>query len=617
MNSQNHFLNTFFILLLIAIVQGAQAQCVPDSTVPNVAGIYPDTLFDARGCEFYEENITFFLPRDTTVSVGGVNVSLPFNSFTITEVNGLPEGMDWKCDLDSLGCFYDVSPGNPSADTLGCIRIFGTPEIPGVYPISVTVIANLSIGDQEGLYEVNLKVLPCTFDSDCYEILLADNCTPTTAMFNNLVASNGIEGFEYNWELTGPDGVILNSTDENPGEIALPDGGMYMLSYDAKVDTAGFTLTEAVIKSVNCSDPLDAGDLYWRLRDSAGISIFTSDINAFSNTGNDTPLATGLDDIKLPPGRYEFEVRDRDLVGQDDGCVDGNDLASVFFEIPIDDALLVDDTLTVSDQGLEVSFVFSHPVSFFACTDSFVVNTTPVDPSIEAVDGNISCNNQQVTLMTNAMDSIQWYLDGEALAGANDVELRTNREGIYSVSTFTEAGCSASSLEQEVRAVNLFAPSVAFDSVNTLMVTNPGPYTYEWYKVPGGLVGTGVSFEIAESGNYRAITFDTVSGCRSGGSIPIRAIILNRDPLEDLINTFEVYPNPNQGNFTVELNLSRAQDLHLKVQDLLGRNMYATQIRNKQYMKENIQLPGNIPPGIYMLSLEFKEGIRHRKIIVR
>ncbi len=91
-----HFL---FIVLASLSISISQAQCVIDTLVPRVPGIYPDSIPPFTGCNYGEVDVTFVFPRDTTTTIGGQTVTVPFFSFTINGVAGLPQGMGWQCDL--------------------------------------------------------------------------------------------------------------------------------------------------------------------------------------------------------------------------------------------------------------------------------------------------------------------------------------------------------------------------------------------------------------------------------------------------------------------------------------------------------------------------------------
>ena len=77
-----------------------------------------------------------------------------------------------------------------------------------------------------------------------------------------------------------------------------------------------------------------------------------------------------------------------------------------------------------------------------------------------------------------------------------------------------------------------------------------------------------------------------------------------------------VFPNPNSGNFTLELNGSRNETISIRIYNALGDEVYA---------RENIDINGshqesinlNIEPGIYYVRIEGEELLINKKIMVQ
>lgn len=616
------FLHFLIIILFFPFSNHLFAQCDINFDVPNAGGIYPDTLFNAQGCEFYEETITFVLPRDTTVEIiPGQEVTIPFNSFTVANIAGLPEGMDWICNKDTVGCVYDVSPENTSPDTLGCVRIFGTPETPGFYPIAVEIIANLpGLGDQPAQFDISLTVTPCVVNSDCYTFELSDICTPSTLSLSNNVMSQGQAGFSYVWEIEGPNGYSFRSEDENPNAHILEEGGSYVIAYSAQVDTVGDVITEAIIEAADCRDLIDAGDIYWILKDSAGNEFFNTSASPLNNASNDVPIVTNLTDTVLPEGVYEFQVWDNDdniFDRNDDGCADSNDESAVSFSIPLPDSLMSGDTLKLTNQGLSVSLIFARPISFFSCTDTFSLSASPTTPEIAFSGDLVICENDSTVLETTSSDSLQWFRDGEPLGIGSVNRLVVTEPGVYHVQAIKPITlCTATSQEVEVTQVIVPAPEIEFSrDDSTLLIVNPNiDYVYEWFKA-GESIGMGVSLDIDASGDFTAIAIDPGSGCNSGESETLNAIVLDREI--EIVQDWKVYPNPTNGLVTLDLRLFQPQRIQLNISDLYGRVVY--QHKSQHILSElnkEISL-AHLSKGIYLLNITLGDVVLYKKIVLR
>jgi len=78
----------------------------------------------------------------------------------------------------------------------------------------------------------------------------------------------------------------------------------------------------------------------------------------------------------------------------------------------------------------------------------------------------------------------------------------------------------------------------------------------------------------------------------------------------------KVYPNPNRGEFTIEINLANGQDMELKIVNMLGEEVYFEKLKQFKgtYLKQ-IDL-STYSTGVYNLQLSSSEGIINKKLIV-
>lgn len=188
------------LLLFLAVLVGlsANAQCTPDPQYTN-AGVYPDSATGLNaGCVgvLYEQLITIVVPVDTTTEVGGIPVTLSFDSAVVVSFTGLPAGFTYAC--------YDAGNTNSPVDqcayeggTTGCMLISGTPTAGdiGTHNLSIEVAAF-----------VGGTPTPVSQNVDYYSIVISDCASLEeyeTTVFklspnptrNNLTLS-GLEGLD-------------------------------------------------------------------------------------------------------------------------------------------------------------------------------------------------------------------------------------------------------------------------------------------------------------------------------------------------------------------------------------------------------------------------------------
>ena len=68
----------------------------------------------------------------------------------------------------------------------------------------------------------------------------------------------------------------------------------------------------------------------------------------------------------------------------------------------------------------------------------------------------------------------------------------------------------------------------------------------------------------------------------------------------NIAKNVDVFPNPSSGDFTINIPASLQQkNIQLQIFNTEGTEVYSAQIRNR----DNVQLQLNLPNGIYVLSM--------------
>lgn len=82
------------------------------------------------------------------------------------------------------------------------------------------------------------------------------------------------------------------------------------------------------------------------------------------------------------------------------------------------------------------------------------------------------------------------------------------------------------------------------------------------------------------------------------------------------VKNFVVYPNPNNGSFTVEFNSESQNNVNITVHDIRGRAVYNNTFANSGLYSGNINL-NNAEQGVYLVTVQDGSRKETKKIVVR
>ena len=81
------------------------------------------------------------------------------------------------------------------------------------------------------------------------------------------------------------------------------------------------------------------------------------------------------------------------------------------------------------------------------------------------------------------------------------------------------------------------------------------------------------------------------------------------------LDSFSIYPNPNNGNFTVQFNSSTTNDIKIAIVDMRGREVFSKSYQNSGLFNQNLQL-NNLQAGVYLVNVQDGNKKEVKKIII-
>ncbi|MBN4072144.1 T9SS type A sorting domain-containing protein [Flavobacteriales bacterium AH-315-E23] len=243
------------------------------------------------------------------------------------------------------------------------------------------------------------------------------------------------------------------------------------------------------------------------------------------------------------------------------------------------------------------------------CMNIDSVTITVNSPPTVNILGNTSiCEGESTILIASGGSSYLWNTG----VITDSITLSPTTTTGYNVSVTDSSGCTDIDTVTVVVNPNPAKPTI---SVNGNTFTSSVTATsYQWFfngdSIPGE---TGKFFTATQSGFYAVVIVDN-NGCSAMSDdlnftyIGIQKIALGFD--------ITVYPNPNRGEFAVEIQVKQVQEIELRIFNLVGQVVFEDVM--KQYAgtyHKLIDLRG-YAKGTYELQIQTGTGAVNQSIIV-
>ncbi len=588
---------SFVILFLIWLWAGVQAQdgC-PGCEINLPVDLPEDTIFlgDAPAGQanvYYDRDMSFRLPK-TTTPVAAIDSTTPPNlaisSFEIVSISNLPPGLTWEANQREF---------NTSDQTDGCIKICGTPLIPGLYNVEVVLDAQVVILSRRTSFSFPLLIQPGVTATDGFRMINNVGCGAIDVTFINTIPSNEVEGFSYRWDF----GNGLVSEEENPLPLTYDEPGIYEVNYEAVIDTAGFFLTKVLIEETTCNDIFGGRpDLKIDVIEPDGTTIYTSDIITNATLPLTFELLLPIEDI----GNYSVRVTDDDsgIGGADDVC------GVVNFTQETEGSL-------TDGEDLKVTLTITHPVETINSKDTIFVFEQPALPELSLEEQFPLCEGDTVEAMVlNYQDGLQWIRDSSSLFGETNPVLKISENGTYWLRYVSPDGCYSESM-QVATSFGVIPSGIAFQTANNLLSVFqpedlPENSSITW-EVDGAIIpgADGVEFCVDSSATYTLRVTDEDTGCFATFSQMVtydpnfpNCVSANQEIYRG--DFAKVYPNPFHENVVIQIEDPSTQPSNFKLISVDGREIIAGKWRDLPGNWDKKELPVyELAKGIYILQL--------------
>lgn len=425
-----------------------------------------------------------------------------------------------------------------------------------------------------GTYTVCLvTVNSCGTDTSCSTITLS--CPAPAADFNFMTVGNQVDFTDLSasgttdWSWDFGDGTTSTVPSPSHSYSAV---GTYTVCLIAGNQCGADTFCQAVI--INCVPP------------SAGFSSSTSNdsIVAFSNQSSSNSTAWN----------WSFG----------DGAISTDIQPTHTYAGPGTYTVC----LTVTNSCGTNTFCDSVTITCINPTAGYTAQVT----NSEAVFSDVSLNS---------VDYFWDFGDGTTSTLANPTHTYS-ATGIYQVcQTVTNFCTSNTTCQNLVITCNPPATNFSFQNGTTMVdftdQTANQPTQWLWDFGDGGtdtVANPTHGFLFAGMFNVCLTTWNACG--RSDTCMMVNVTAVDVQDQVALQNSFELYPNPNNGRFTLEAVLPKAQDVRIRVTNLLGQELMAWEVGKVQGEFQKEIVTDQLAVGTYLLEMQAGPNRVHRKLII-
>ena len=247
------------------------------------------------------------------------------------------------------------------------------------------------------------------------------------------------------------------------------------------------------------------------------------------------------------------------------------------------------------------------------------VNITTTNPTVSITKSpNVStiCEGDSVTLTASGANNYTWS------TGANTavIKVKPTVNTNYIV-TGSLTGCTSLS-GQANTSINV-NPKPTIGAItrggwDTIYVSPANGVSYQWFfnTNPTAIATTSVPYYFAtQEGNYKVQVTDN-NACKSNKSsefgFVLSAIKNNATSIK-----LNIYPNPNQGTFKIELNANKHTIYQVKLHTITGSEVWSDKFEVYKGLNSKSVEIQNLSKGIYLLNLNNEDGIATYQLLVQ
>jgi PKD repeat protein len=345
-------------------------------------------------------------------------------------------------------------------------------------------------------------------------------------------------------------------------------------------------------------------ELSWVIRDANNTVLYSG--GPYTDAASPAPIISNL---CLGVGCYTYVLTDSygdGLFGGSNCTVNGRNFGDYFILGPAGDTLV---RMTAANGN------FGRTATHNFCITAPVAPTAVASVSNASIcqGGNVSFGNQSTGASTYS-----WSFPGGNPSTSTDATPTINyaTAGIYTATLVAtnNVGSSTATVTITVNANNISITGNVSNATNgqnngeiSLSTSGVSSPSYLWSNG-----STTANLSGLAPGNY-TVTVTDANGCTASQGFSINNVAVGVETLT-AINYLNLFPNPSQGQLTIEYRLSQSQDLRLELYTATGQLLQSQNLGIQQEGQANLDL-SNYSSGFYFVKIIAGQEMIARKVI--
>ncbi|MFI5173048.1 MAG: T9SS type A sorting domain-containing protein, partial [Chitinophagales bacterium] len=236
--------------------------------------------------------------------------------------------------------------------------------------------------------------------------------------------------------------------------------------------------------------------------------------------------------------------------------------------------------------------------------------------SVSAGGPTTFCQGGNVLLTaTYTGATIQWKKDGVNILGATSSTYSAATKGSYTCATISPCGAAISNsilvnvLKNPPASITAGGATTFCTGGSVVLTANAGAgLSYQWYKGATAIGGaTSINYTATATGNYKCRVTKTATGCFKNSNAISVSVPCKEG--EEISASFNIYPNPSSGIFTISVELNdRADPVTLfQIFNQPGELIYSKEINSANGKINEVIEIKNISSGVYLVKMLNKD----------